>query len=83
MSYAVDIDPLAQEHIAALPREALTALAEAFAVLRLVPWNGAPYNIAKPDGAMRTLSFGPTGLITYIIVEDRLRVDVLVVIWAA
>jgi hypothetical protein len=81
VSYALDVDPLAQGQIAALPDEALIALAEAFAVLQLVPWTGAPYNSSKPDGAMRTLPFSASGLIIYLVVEDRQRVDVLVVSW--
>ncbi len=40
MSYALDIDPIAQEQIAALPQPALVALAEAFSVLEIVPWSG-------------------------------------------
>jgi hypothetical protein len=82
VSYALDIDPSAHDQIAALSGPALVALAEAFAALQLVPWTGAPYHRAKPDGAMRTLSFGSSGVITYLVVEDRQRVDVLVVTWA-
>jgi len=58
VTYALDIDPSAQEQIGALPDSALVALAEAFAFLQLVPWSGAPYNRAKPDGSMRTLRSG-------------------------
>jgi hypothetical protein len=82
VSYSLDIDPPAQDAIAALPHEAAVALAEAFAVLRLIPWNGKPYNDSKPDGPMRTLAFGGLGVITYLILEDRQRVDVLVIVWA-
>ena len=39
MSYSLDVDPLAQEQVGVLPSAALPALAEAFALLTLVPWN--------------------------------------------
>lgn len=81
MTYTVDVDLAAEGDIAALPDAALVALAEAFTVLQLVPWSGRPYHRSKPDGAMRTLPFGSRGVITYPVVEDLRRVDVLVVTW--
>ncbi len=39
MSYSIDIDPRAQDAIAALPADALLGLAEALAVLELAPWS--------------------------------------------
>jgi pyrimidine deaminase RibD-like protein len=39
VSHAIDIDPGAQDAIAALPHGALVALVEAFAVLELAPWS--------------------------------------------
>jgi hypothetical protein len=53
-------------------------------VLELVPGKGDPYHRANPDGAMRNLAFGPhgEGLITYLILEDQNRVDLLRVLWA-
>ena len=56
MSYQLDIDSEAVSAIEALPRSALAALAEAFTVLRLVPWNGQPYNAQHPERPMRTLT---------------------------
>lgn len=53
VSYSLDIDPLAEQQIAALPQTALTALADALAVLELVPWNGLPVNKINSDGAVR------------------------------
>jgi hypothetical protein len=49
----------------------------------LVPWNGLPYNDAKPDGAMRQLVFGPggAGVVVYLVLEDQQRVDVIRVVW--
>lgn len=82
MSFTLDIDPLAAEQIAALPLPALAALVEAFAVLEVVLWNGPPLNRDNPDAAVRQLPFSTAGMITYLILEDHRRVDVLIVTWA-
>ncbi len=73
---------MAMEQIAMLPRVALADYAQALGVLELAPWNGAPLHDNNPDGAVRTLPFGKAGLITYLILEDQRRVDVLDVLWA-
>ena len=65
----------------ALPTYALTSLADAMAMLELTPWNGAPLHKDNPDGAVRTLPFGLSGMITYLILDDLQRVDVLNVVW--
>jgi hypothetical protein len=52
------------------------------AMLELTPWEGTPLN-NNPDGTVRTLPFGTAGLITYLILDDQQRVDVLDVLWAA
>lgn len=82
--YRVEQDPAVLEQLAALPLEALKGYAEAHKVMGLVPWNGRPYNQDKPDGNMRELVFGPrgSGTVTYLILEDQRRVDVLLVQWA-
>lgn len=82
MSYSLDIDPLAEQQIAALPQAALTALTDALTVLELVPWNGLPVNEVNPDGAVHQLPFGGLGMITYLVLEDQQRVDLLIVTWA-
>lgn len=82
MSYTLDIDPLAAQQIAALPPPALAALAEAVAVLEVLPWNGLPLNRDNPDGAVRQLPFGTVGMITYLILDRQRRVDVLIITWA-
>jgi hypothetical protein len=80
--YNIDTDSDALEQIAALPVEALSHYAQVFLVLELAPWNGIPYNKNKPDGIMRTLLFGNgRGKVTYLILEDQRRVDVLSVLW--
>jgi hypothetical protein len=75
--YRVETDNLAIEQIAALPDEALADYAQVLAVLKLVPWNGDPLHDDNPDGAVRTLPLGRAGMVTYLILEDQCRVDVL------
>jgi hypothetical protein len=80
--YRIDTDSAALDQIAALPVEALAHYVQVLGVLKLVPWNGMPYNERKPDGIMRTLPFGDgRGKVTYLIMEEQLRVDVLKVMW--
>lgn len=81
MTYELDVDPDARSQIMALPTHALTSLAEAMAMLELTPWNGAPLHKDNPGGAVRTLPFGRFGMITYLILDDLQRVDVLNVVW--
>jgi hypothetical protein len=83
MSYEIDIDLQAQDDIAALPTMALPALAEAMTVLELTPWNGRPINPDNPDDAVRTFAFGSAGMLTYLVLDDEQRVDVLIVAWAS
>ncbi len=82
MTYSIDVDPLAEQQISALPQPGLTALADALGVLELVPWNGRPLNDTNPDGPVRQLPFGDLGMITYLILDDQQRVDLLIVTWA-
>jgi hypothetical protein len=65
-----------------LPQIALAALADALSALELVPWNGLPVNGSNPDGPVRQLPFGGLGMITYLILDDQQRVDLLIVTWA-
>ncbi|QYN40855.1 hypothetical protein K1T35_42605 [Pseudonocardia sp. DSM 110487] len=65
--------------MAALPQIALAALADALSALELVPWNGLPVNDSNPDGPVRQLPFGGLGMITYLILDDQQRVDLLIV----
>ncbi len=74
MSYALNIDPIAQEQIAALPQPALAALAEAFSLPEVVPWSGLSLNERNPDAEVRQLPFGDFR-ITYLVLEDLRRVD--------
>ena len=82
MSYAVEVDPEAAEQLDALPHHAALALAEAVAVLELTPWSGEPINTRNPEGPVRMLAFGTAGLVTYLVLEDQRRVDLLRIVWA-
>lgn len=75
--YRVTTDHQVLEQVAALPIEALASYAE----LLVVPWNGDPVHKDNPDGAVRAHAFGRGGLVTYLILEDQRRVDVLTVQW--
>lgn len=81
--YKIVTDEQTEQQIKALPANALTAFAEARVVLELVPWSGKPYHARKPDGPMRTLTFGPDrqGSVIYLILEDQRRVDPLDILW--
>ena len=82
MSYPLDIDPAARAQIQALPLAGVDALAEAMTVLLLVPERGESINAANPDGGVYQLAFGDgRGLITYLLLTDQNRVDVLIVTW--
>ena len=81
MTYQVQVDVLARDQIRALPAEALKDLAEAMTVLQISPWSGDPLRQENPDGPVRTLAFGSTGLVTYLILEDQQIADVLPVFW--
>jgi hypothetical protein len=84
VAYKLDVDPAAQQQIRALPDKALIALAEAFEFLVLVPERGQPINPANPTGGVYQLVYGDgRGLITYLLLADQERVDVLLVTWVA
>ena len=81
--YTVTTDDQSQQQVDALPAEVLAPFAEVRATLEVAPWNGAPYHNNKPDSPLRALTFGPAGQgdIVYLILDDRRRVDILVVVW--
>lgn len=81
MSYEINIDLRAHDDVAALPIEALHALAEAIMFLQLTPWNAPSINPDNPSGPVRTLAFGDAGLATVLILDDLERVDLLTVAW--
>jgi hypothetical protein len=81
--YQVTTDAQSRPQIEALPVEALSPFAEARTVLEVAPWTGEPLIATRPDSGLRTLTFGPSGagMITFLILEDRRRVDILDVLW--
>lgn len=79
--YRVIDDDLVPEQVAALPAGALSAYAETRALLEVAPWSGCPYRREMPDGPMRTLAFGGSGGIAYLILEREREVHVLLVQW--
>lgn len=74
----------ASASVDALPVDALAGYVGVLDVLERTPWDGAPISDANPGGAVRQMVFGPrgNGLVTYLILEDQQRVDVLRVQWA-
>jgi len=81
--YSVEPYPEVRDHIAALPSDARAGYDDAVKVMELVPWNGKPINEDNPDAQVRQLVFDPDGdgMVTYLILEDQQRVDVLQVTW--
>jgi hypothetical protein len=79
--YRLVVDAEADEQIDALPYEALLPLAELFDALTITPWNGDPIKGSNPDAPLRVWTFGSAGLVTYLVLEDQQRVDVVRVVW--
>ncbi len=80
--YRVETDEQAQQQVAALPPGALSAYAEVRTLLEVNPWAGESYHRGNPDAALRTVVFGGAGMVTYLVLDEQRRVDVLVVLWA-
>ncbi len=78
---ALSDDDQVREQVAALPAEAVSAYAEARTLLEVAPWSGSPYRKEKPEGPMRTLIFGSSGAVAYLILEQQREVHVLLVQW--
>jgi hypothetical protein len=79
--YRLNLDPVAEEQINAIPEVALRPLAELFTLLETAPWSGQPFNPANPRGNMLTHAFGERGLATYLVLEERREVHLLRVEW--
>lgn len=81
--YRVDPShPDVVEQVQALPYGALAGYADALEVMEQDPWRGEPWDADAPDGNIRTLPFGPGGLVTYLILDREREVQVLEVQWA-
>lgn len=79
--YRLNLDPIAEEQINAVPEGALRPLAELFTLLETAPWSGQPFNPSNPRGNMLTHAFGERGLATYLVLEEQREVHVLRVEW--
>ncbi|MGH3771317.1 MAG: hypothetical protein ACRDRW_07975 [Pseudonocardiaceae bacterium] len=80
--YRVDTDEQVQQQVDQLPAETLASYAELRTLLEVNPWSGELVNDENPDGPVRTLLFGRGfGLVTFLILKDQRRVDLLQVIW--
>lgn len=81
--YRVDVVEAARAAIAELPAGVLGELADAFAVLEIAPWGGAPQHKNNPGGAVRRVLFGPggSGQLVYVILEDVREVHVVLIVW--
>jgi hypothetical protein len=81
--YSVETVPEVDDQVAALPSEALAGYAELLVVLEVAPWGGDPFKRERPDGNMRTMTFGDDGqgLLTYLILEDQRRVVIILMLW--
>jgi hypothetical protein len=78
--YVVEFDPPAEKQRDLLPVEALSAFMELRTVLELTPWSGdRPTN--NPAGNMLSMPFGETGLVTYLVMEDRRLVYIVRITW--
>jgi hypothetical protein len=79
--YRLNLDPVAEEQINAVPEGALRPLAELFTLLETAPWSGQPFNPANPRGNMLTHAFGERGLATYLVLEEQREVHILRIEW--
>lgn len=80
--YRVELDPLTQQQLEALPTVALHAWREVRAALELTPWNGRPLHPSAPDGVL-TWPFGEhgEGLVYYLVLDFDQRVEVVHIAW--
>ena len=77
--YRVTTDERSQAQIEALPAAAGAPFVEARVALEVAPWSGEPLIAARPTAGIPTLIFGSSGqeIITYLILEEQRRVDIL------
>ncbi|WP_062431248.1 hypothetical protein [Herbidospora daliensis] len=81
--YVIGTGKDTDEQVAALPAQALAPLQEALVLLEVAPWTGVPFVKERPDAPVRSLTFGEggAGLITYLIIEYRRRVELISIVW--
>jgi hypothetical protein len=78
--YAVEFDPPAEKQRDELPVGALAAFMELRAALEVAPWSGKRL-ANNPTGNMLSMPFGETGLITYLVMEERRLVYIVRITW--
>jgi hypothetical protein len=83
--YSVEWEQHALDQLSSLPLEAFSFYAELVTLLQVAPWSGDPYDRQRPDGNMRTHTFGKhgEGMFIYLILENQQRVVVLRALWVA
>jgi hypothetical protein len=82
VAYRIVTDPQVRAQIRALPADVLPAFADLMGLLELTPWAGPPYHQDNPDSPMRQLPLaGGRGFVTYLILDDQDRVDLLDITW--
>lgn len=81
MAYEIAVYPEADAQRSTLPAEALAVYGQVLDVLQLTPWNGRSVQPANPGGAVR-LWAADRLLVTYLVLEDRQRVDIIDITWA-
>jgi len=80
--YSVTTDEQTDQQITALPAEALGSFAEARTLLEIHPWRGDPIHRGNPRGTSADAGVGHAGMITYLILDELRRVDLLEVLRA-
>ncbi|MGH4025589.1 MAG: hypothetical protein ACRDRV_13525 [Pseudonocardiaceae bacterium] len=80
--YEVRVHDAARATVDLLPANALAGYLDVLDLLELKPWSGPPFREDKPDGNIRTLTFGPGGLVVYMILDAAQEVHLLEVQWA-
>lgn len=80
MAYEVTVSATAARQAAGMPPSARTAFADVLQQLAADPWAGEPYH-PRWSPEFRTITFGGSGLATYVVSDRRQAVLVEQVIW--
>ncbi|RJQ79422.1 hypothetical protein D5S17_10430 [Pseudonocardiaceae bacterium YIM PH 21723] len=83
MGYLINLDDLSSVQLEALPIRTLQSVAEVFTMLELTPENGRPINDENPECAVLQVIFGEhsEGIISYLLLPDQQRVDIVHILW--
>jgi len=80
VAYEVTVSGTAARQAAGMPSGARAALADVLQQLATDPWAGEPYH-PRWSPEFRTITFGGSGLATYVVSDRRKAVLVEHVIW--